>query len=157
MFDPITYFKALTLSHILTKDKYFFTQISGITELEGIIANRKRHNYFVAVDNAEDGSTIQGQGRGYFERRPTTVFICGFAGDDLDRRNILLEELRSIYRDFVSKLIKDKSANPLLLINTQRIPFFEIPSSFADGIIGIYFIVTVDNQINLVYDASRWE
>jgi len=157
MFDPVSYFQALTLSHTTTKDKYFFTQITGISELEGIIANRKRHNYFVAVDNTEDGSTIQGQGRGFFERRPTTVFICGFAGDDPDRRNLLLEELRGIYRDFVTKLIKDKSSNPLMLINTERIPFFEIPSSFADGIIGIYFIVTVDNQINLVYDANKWE
>ncbi len=157
MFDPITYFKTLCLSNKVTKDKYLFTQISGISELEGIIANRKRHNYFVAVDNAEDGSTIQGQGRGFFERRPTTVFLCGFAGNDQQRKNSMLEELRGIYRDFVSKLIKDKSENPLLLINTERIPFYEIPSSFADGIIGIYFIVTVDNQINLVYDASKWE
>lgn len=156
MFDPITYFKNLTATNRVTKDKYLFTQISGINELEGIIANRKRHNYFVAVDDSEDGSTIQGSGRGYFERRPNTVFICGYAGDDQDLRNQLLIELRGIYRAFLTKIIKDKRDNPLLFFDTGRIPFYEIPSSFADGIVGIYFILTVDNQINLVYDEAAW-
>ncbi len=157
MFDPITYFKNLSQTHLLTKDKYFFTQITGISELEGILANRKNHNFFIAVDNNEDGSTIQGAARGYFERRPNTVFICGFAKDDYEERNIVMDEIRGIYRDFVTKILKDKKSDPLLLFNTERIPFYEIPSSFADGMVGLYFILTVDNQINLVYDANKWE
>ena len=157
MFNPIEYFKSLTASLKLTKDKYLFTKVSSLDNLSGIIANRKRNNFFVGVDDSEDGATVQGGGRGYFERRPYTIFLCGYAGDDQDKRTETLNELRGIYRSFVTKIIKDKQQNPLILFDTKRIPFYEMPSAFADGIVGIYFILTVDNQINLVYDAAAWE
>ena len=156
MFNPVSYFTDLASKLKLTKDTYTVSLISGITELEEVLANRKRKSNFIAIDINEDGTTIQGEGRGYFERRPYTIFLCSYAGNSLTDRHNKLAELRSIYRSFITKIIKDRSTNQLLLINTKRIPFYELPGSFADGFVGIYFILTVDNQINLVYDPTEW-
>lgn len=157
MFDPITYFQGLTNSLTLTKDKFKFDTISGVFELEGIIQNRKRHQYFVAVDDSENGVTQQGEGRGYWERRPHTVFLCAVAKmGDMEQRKVLLAELRQVYRAFLSKIIKDKSEDVSIYFNTKRIPFYEIPGFFADGCVGVYFILSVDNSINLCYDPELW-
>ena len=158
MFNPIPYFENLSNTLLLTKNKYKFSTISGISELEGILSNRKRHLFHIAVDDSENGVTMQGQGRGYFERRPYTVFLCAVGKyGDMDKRNEILQELRQIYHSFLSKILLDESENGLLLFDTTRTAFYELPGSFADGVVGIYFIVTVDNQINLAYDETSWE
>lgn len=158
MFDPVTYFQNLTNSLKLTKDKYRYSKISGITELEEILANRKNYLHHVAVDDSQNGVTLQGEGRGYFERRPYTVFLCsvGKTGN-MDQREIILEELKTIYRKFLSKLILDEASGQTLPLDTSRTPFYELPGHFADGAVGIYFIITVDNSINLSYDSADWE
>jgi len=158
MFDPIAYFQTLSGRLKLTKDKYHFSKISGLSELEGILANRKQHLYHIAVDDSENGVTMEGSGRGFFERRSYTVFLCGVVkSDDMDARAAQLEELRSIYRKFLSKLLLDQSQSGLMLIDTSRTPFYELPGSFADGVVGLYFMITVDNQINLSYESTDWE
>lgn len=158
MFDPVAYFETLKNSLKITKTKYLFSKISGLTELEGILANRKRHLFHVAVDDSENGATIQGAGRGYWERRPYTVFLCAVTKTkNIDAREAVLNELRAIYRSFMTKMILDNAQQPGLFVDLARTPFYELPGAFADGVVGIYFIVTVDNQIDLSYVATDWE
>ncbi|MFK5855237.1 MAG: hypothetical protein QM503_03835 [Bacteroidota bacterium] len=158
MFNPVPYFEDLKNKLKLTKDKYKFSTISGISELEGILSSRKRHQFQIAVDDSENGVTMQGQGRGYFERRPYTVFLCAVGKyDDMAKREAILQELRTIYRAFLSKILLDGANDGLILFDTTRTAFYELPGSFADGVVGLYFIVTVDNQIDLTYESADWE
>jgi hypothetical protein len=156
MFDPVTYFENLTAECTLT-DGYHFARISSILNLEEILQNRKKKTHFVAVEDSENGITTQAAGHGFWERRPYTVFLCAVAKfGDMDQRELLLEQLRDIYRAFLSRMIKDRCDNNLLFVNLDRIPFYEIPGFIGNGCVGIYFVISVDNQIDMTYDSTVW-
>jgi hypothetical protein len=156
MFNPIEYLKTLHSTLKLTKDTYRFCKVSGVSALEEVLANFKREKYFFAVDDSQDGVTFRGAGGGYFERRPYTVFILGKAEyGKMDQREAVLTEAKSIYRNILTRLIKDKLT--IKVIDMETIRFFEVPPAFAFGCSGLYFIFTVENPVNLVYDAAEWD
>lgn len=156
MFNPIEYMQLLHAQMKLTKEKYKFTTVSGVAELEGVLANYKREKYFMAIDDAQTGITFRGAGAGYFERRPYTVYILGKAEyGNMDQRAAVLEEAKIIYRTILSRLIKDKLMIPIL--DAQNIRFYEVPPAFAFGCSGLYFIFNVENPVNLVYDGTAWD
>ena len=154
MFEPITYMQQLHSQLNLTKEKYLFTKVSGVGALEGVIENSRRNSYFFAIDDSQDGTTIRRSGA-YFERRQYTVFILGKAEyGDMDARAAVLNEAKTIFRHLLSRLIKDKLTIPVL--DMERIRFYEVPPAFATGCSGLYFIFSVENPVNLVYDATEW-
>jgi len=156
MFDPIAYMQTLHGKMKLTKTKYKFTTVSGVAELEGVLEKFKREKFFFAVDDSQDGITFRGSGGGYFERRPYTVFILGKADyGKMDQREAVLAEAKIIYRNILTKLIKDKLLIPIL--DAQNIRFFEVPPAFAFGCSGLYFIFNVENPVSLTYDAAAWD
>lgn len=139
-----------------TKTKYKFTKVSGVDNLEGVLANARHEKYFFAVDDSEEGITFKGAGGGYFERRLYTVFILGKATyGDMDKRAEVMAEARTIFRSLVTKLIADKLNIPV--VNTEQIRFFEVPPAFATGCSGLYFNFTVENAIDLIYNAADWD
>ena len=92
MFDPITYMKNLHWELKITREKYSFATVSGVNELEEVLENSKRNDYFFAVDDSQDGFTYR-LGGGYFERRPYTVFILGKAAyGNMEARGEVLAE-----------------------------------------------------------------
>jgi len=154
MFDPITYMKNLHLELKITREKYSFATVSGVNELEEVLENSKRNDYFFAVDDSQDGFTYR-LGGGYFERRPYTVFILGKAAyGNMEARGEVLAEAKSIFRAILSRLIIDKKSIPVL--DMERIQFYEVPPAFATGCSGLYFIFNVDVPVNLTYDAKEW-
>lgn len=156
MFDPITYMQTLHSKLKLTNETYRFCKVSGIAALEEVLESFKREKHFFAVDDSQDGITFRGAGGGYFERRPYTVFILGKADyGNMAQRETVLAEAKTIYRNILSKLVKDKLA--IQVIDMQSIRFFEVPPAFAFGSAGIYFIFTVENPVNLTYDAESWD
>jgi len=155
MFDPITYMKALHGKMKLTATKYRFETVSGVSALEGVLEHSRRDKYFFAVDDSQDGQTFRGAGGTYFERRPYTVFILGKAEyGNMEQRTEVLTEAKTIFRTILSKLILDKKTIPVL--DVERIQFYEVPPAFATGCSGLYFIFTVDNAVNLVYNDAEW-
>lgn len=156
MFDPIAYMQILHDKLKLTKTKYLFTKVSGIDTLEGILQESKRNNYFFAVDNSQDGETFRGNGGGYFERRPYSVFILGKAEyGNMTERETVLAEAKTIYRQLMSRLIKDKLQIPL--VNLEQVRFYEVPPAFATGCSGLYFVFYLQEPVNLVYNAADWD
>lgn len=140
----------------LTAEKYKFCRVSGVSDLEQVLDNFKREKFFFAIDDAQDGITFRGAGAGYFERRQYTVYLLGRAKyGDMDQRAEILTEAKTIFRSILSKLIKDKLTIPVL--SAEQIRFFEVPPAFAFGTAGLYFIFTVENPVNLVYNAAEWE
>lgn len=155
IFNPVTYMQQLHGELKLTKDKYKFTRVSGVGALEEVLENSRRNNWFFAVDDSQEGTTFRGAGAGYYERRPYTVFILGKADyGDMDAREAVLSEAKTIYRHLMSRLIKDKLDIPVL--DMERIRFYEVPPAFASGCSGLYFIFNVEIPVNLVYDAAVW-
>lgn len=156
MFDPVAYMMDIHGKLKATMTKYKFTKVSGVDNLEGVLQNSRHESYFFAVDDSEDGITFRGAGGGFFERRQYTVFILGKAKyGDMTKRAEVLDEARSIYRSIVTRIIKDKGTIPI--INTEQIRFFEVPPAFATGCSGLYFNFSVENAIDLVYNAADWD
>lgn len=156
MFDPVTYMETLHGELIATKTDYLFSRVSGVQGVEEILEKSRRNNKFFAIDDSQDGQTFRGAGGAFFERRAYTVFILTrTAYADMDARATVMAEARAIFRNIVSRMIKEKNTIPVIDLN--RIQFYEIPPAFAHGTCGIYFIFNVENAVDLTYDATAWE
>lgn len=154
-FNPVTYMQQLHGELKLTAGKYEFARVSGISALEEVLENSRRNTHFFAVDDSQDGTTFRGAGAGYYERRPYTVFILGKTDyGDMDARETVLAEAKTIYRHLMSRLIKDKLNIPVL--DMERTRFYEVPPAFAAGCSGLYFVFNVEIPVNLVYDGEAW-
>jgi hypothetical protein len=158
MFNPITYFENIQKTLKATAN-YKFAKVSGLSHLEQVLQNLKRNKKFLAISDIDDGMTYEGGGSAYYERRTYTVFILLRTGQhgDVDVRNEKMSEARSIYRQILSKIIKDKVYTAEMnQMNTDKIQFNEIPGALLSGLTGLYFTFSVDNPINLVYDEEQW-
>lgn len=159
MFDAVTYFEQLKKSLKETATGFGYTQISGLENLEGIMADLKREKNFIAVDDTADGTMVNKNG-GYFERRPYFVFaIKNFSQGDMDQRQTRLEECRVIFRKFLSRMIRDKHRllDNLIFLELDEVVFHELPGYFAAGATGLYFGFYVDIPQDLSYKDDDWQ
>lgn len=158
MWNAVDYFKNLHSKLKKTNFDYHFCRVSGLNMLEDILSNYSSKNAFLAIDDSDDGSTITNFG-GYFNRRSITVFILKkYKINEMELREEILNECRSIYISLLSKLLIDKAIVPgLMYLDNKQIPYHEVPGQFAGGTTGIYFVLTIEEPINLVYDATEWD
>ena len=158
MWNAVNYFETLNGKLKTTKNAYHFCRVSGINGLEEILANYMAKNAFLAVDDSDDGMTIR-LGGGYFNRRSIVVYVLKkYKITDMSERETALSETRSIRNSLISKLLVDANNNTegLNYLNKERIPYHEVPGYFAAGTTGIYFIITIDEPVNLAYNANDW-
>lgn len=158
MWNSIAYFENLTNTLKLTKDKFAAKKVSGIANLEGIISDRE-NDKFTAVDDTDDGYTFQGAGGGWFKRRTIIIFILQkYDIKDLDDRETKLDECRAIMNRFHSRIIADaQTVDELLFLDKSRMPHYEIDQYFANGCTGLYFMISINEPTELIYDSNDWE
>ncbi|GAP73087.1 hypothetical protein SAMD00024442_6_51 [Candidatus Symbiothrix dinenymphae] len=162
MFDAYTYFSEICEKNKITSaGNYKFCRVSGLSYMEEVIQHFKSENAYFCVDDTEDG-TLMNMDKGPVERRQYTVFLLKKyplrTDDSMTRQHEALNECREIYRQIAKKLIRDKRflENDLVYLHLDRIPFYEIPGYFISGCTGLYFMLTVDNPIDLCYDGNEW-
>jgi len=158
MWNAVDYFENLTGKLKLTKADYKFCRVTGLNYLEDILSDIKGSSAFLAVDDTDDGVTIQ-QGGGYFNRRSVVVYVLKKYDfkNQIDREE-KTNETRLIHKKLLAKLIKDSgSVADLAYLDKNRIPYHEVPGMFAAGTTGIYFIITLNEPVELIYDANDWE
>jgi len=158
MWNANSYFLGLTGKLKLTKGKYKFCRITGIGELEEVLADRNRKAE-IALDDSDEGITMQAPGGGYFNRRSVVVFILQqFKLKDMDDREAKMDEIRRIYNRFLSKIIIDSYQVPeMKYLQRDRMPYHELPGMFAVGSCGLYFTLTFDEPVDLKYNEQDWE
>lgn len=155
MFDFIEYMRGIHGKLKATKTNYEFARVSGIDHLEEVLENTRRKQKYFAVDDSQDGVTFRGAGGSFFERRLYTVFLLVQAEPgNMTAREQFLTEVRAIFRNILSKAIVDKMTIPV--IDLDRVAFYEVAPNFANGCVGIYFTFTVQNPVDLRYDATAW-
>ena len=155
MFNAVSYIETLHGQLNATKNDYTFALVSSVSALEELLEKSRRVKKFLAVADSNDGNTFRGAGGAYFERRTYTIFVIQRAQyGDMDARATILAQARSIFRNIVSRIIRDRYSIPV--IDLSRVQFYEVPPSFATGTCGIYFIITVENPVDLTYDESAW-
>lgn len=155
--NGLEYMRALHAKLKSVKDDYFFCRVSGIDYLEEVLQNQKRIRKFFAVSDPYSGNWFKSPSSTYYDKLMYSVFIlekCNY--DDLDKRDEILEGIKPIFRSLRSKLIKDEKEGTLVGLNISRNPFYEVPPAFATGMAGMYFFFSIDNPVNLAYDADEW-
>lgn len=138
---------------------YEFCRVSDPKNMEEVIQSCKRKDRFFAVDDSQEGMIFASDGDGWFERRPVVVFLLGKLKKwpDMDGRENILVETREIYRKLIARLLRDRDEHEeLIYLNTDSIPFDEIPGQFSGGTAGLFFTFTIDVPVNLEYDESDW-
>lgn len=159
MFDFISYMEQLTTSNRLAVSNGFkHSTNSGISYLEGMLEQYTKTANFVSTCDVCSESRFLSSG-GWFNRRVFTVFILmrykyGNAADCAAK----LATCRELFRQFESRFIHDTEAlgNQLVYLNAEDVRSNEIGGTFLNGCTGLYFIVSIDEPSDLVYNTDEW-
>ena len=158
MWNAVEYFETKNGKLKLTKGKYTFCRVTGLNNLEDVLSNMQDSKAFLAVDDTDDGVTIQ-IGGSWFNRRSVVVYVLQKYefNDQIDREQ-KTNETRQIHQKLLSLLIKDSSSvEGLMFLDKTRFPYHEVPGYFSAGTCGLYFSFTIDEPVELIYDANDYE
>lgn len=159
-FDAMTYFNALTRQNRLCQEKGFKpVMASSPMSLEGLLQEMKTTARFVAIDDTNEGSVFENSG-GYFKNTTFTVWILSrYKFGDMNDRQEQLNLCRNVYRQFLARILHDKyqwSLDFTYLLNDQ-VETRELGAWFIDGLTGVEFHLTIQEQLSLTYDDTLWQ
>lgn len=160
-FDAVAYFFSMALHNRLAVEKGFQpVTISNSDNLEGLFDLYRDASRFIAVSDTNSGNLSSPDGTyGFSKRRAYTVFILSaYEYDDMEDRQRQLELCRTIFEQFVSKIIRDKYMyeEKQMYFDTHAIPNQEIGRYYLSGMTGLHFTLYVQEPIDLQYDNEQW-
>ena len=152
------FFEHLTESNKLARQEHFtFCRVSGLDGFEEALDNMQQSTAFVCVSDIANGYTeLNNTPR---TRRVKTIFMAmRHKIDDMDARLACMETMRELFRQFMSKLILEKTRLEQQCIYLDpRISFNEIDRYFFSGCACAFFQVAVDVFTDLRYNGDEWE
>lgn len=131
---------------------------TGIDGLQGVLDGWQMEKGFICTDDVTTGETVR-EGGGWFQRRTFTVFILHrYEYGDEEDRLAKLATCREVLRQMQSRLIRDRDQMEasLVYLRVEAMPTTEIGQYFASGCTGLYFMVTIDEPVELIYDGAEW-
>lgn len=155
--DAASYFKRLTETNKLAVSKNFrYCDISGIGNMEQVLAQHKNLTAFVAVNNTEGGA-IFFDNTPYATRSKGLFFGMRHLKDNMAGRQQCIDTMSEIYRQFNSALLHDEES--LLDERTrfnrrQRLQVIDANIN-PEWTIMFVEIGTITN-IDMCYDADEW-
>ena len=160
LFDFHAYLHSLVEKNKLAQTAGFYPcACSGIGYLEDLLQEHRSHRAFVCVSDTSDDSTTRHSG-GWFKRRVFTVFILHryntrSTADYRDKLSLC----RELFRQLHSRFLVDESAlqNELAYLNVEDIRSRELGGQFLNGSTGLYFMLAIDEPIDLQYNGDEWE
>lgn len=158
MFDGISYFKAMALRNKACAG-YTVTECSGPMGVEGMMYSFRKSDSFVMVDDTTVGSVAVNRAGGAFDRRTYTVFLIRqHTADDMADYEEKMQELRSIYRQLLSRMLRDRAGLALedVYLQTGNVTYKEPGPMGFNGSASIYFMVSIDEPLDLTYDEEQW-
>lgn len=156
--DATAFFEQLTASNRLAKSEGFtFCRVSGLDGFEEALDNMQQSLAFICVSDIANGYTeLNNTPR---TRRVKTIFMAmRHKIDDMRARNTCMDIMREVFRQFMSKLIleKTKLENHCIYLD-PRISFNEIDRYFFSGCACAYFQIAVDVYTDLRLNPDEWE
>ena len=160
-FDAVDYFYSMTEHNRLAKEKGFIpVTISSTDNLEGLFEEYRDADRFVAVTDTNSGNLSSADGAyGFSRHRAYTVFILSaYEYGNMQSRQKELELCRTLFHQFVSKIIRDKYLyeEQMTYFDTHSIPNQEIGRYYLSGMTGLHFTLYVQEPIELIYDDGQW-
>ena len=160
-FDAIAYFVAMTCKNKLAVANGFQpVTISGPDNLEGLFEEYRDADRFVAISDTNSGNLSSPDGAyGFQKNRAYTVFILSaYEYGNMQSRQTELDLCRELFRQFVSKIIRDKYSydEKQMYFDTHSIPNQEIGQYYLSGVTGLHFTLYVQEPVDLIYDDEQW-
>ena len=155
--DASSFFERLTgMNRFAQKHAYRFSRVSSLEGFHGALGEMTSTTAFVAVsDISQGGIDIENSPH---TRRVKTVFLAKrHAVDDMKARDRCMDNMRELFRQFMSVLIQEKTRleeNNVFL--DPRISFHEIDRYFFTGCACAYFQIAVDTYTDLSYNPDEW-
>ena len=156
--DATAFFEQLTATNRLAKSEGFtFCRVSGLDGFEEALDNMQQSLAFICVSDIANGYTELNNTPS--TRRVKTIFMAiRHKIDDMRARNTCMDTMREVFRQFMSKLIleKTKLENHCIYLD-PRISFNEIDRDFFSGCACAYFQIAVDVYTDLRLNPDEWE
>ncbi len=160
LFDYIAYFRQLYETNKLAQEAHFkFCTCSGIESLQGPLQLFRTAKAFFCVDDTNEGATFRGSGGGWYKKRTVTVFLLHrYNIKDMTTYKAALDLCRSLLQQLLSRMLVDEEAlnNEMVYLRTDNVLSRELGQYFLNGCTGLYFMVEVNEPVDLSYDANKW-
>ena len=156
--DATTFFASLTASNKFAKSNDFtFAKVSGLDGFEEALQQLQSATAFVAVSDISQGY-IEVNNSPHTRRVKTVFLAMRHALGDMTARQECMDTMRELFRQFMSKLILEKTRQEQQNIYLDpRISFQEIDQYFFSGSACAYFQIAVDTYTDLRYDPTEWQ
>lgn len=161
-FDGTAYFKEMAEKNKLVRRNNFVTgYCSGIGALTAMMSEYREAENFVFIDDTTSGNTFSNS-VGWFDRSVYCVYIlAGYDYNDPKSYNEALNLCRRIFRQMLSRVIKDKEkykyGTLLNGLNTGNVYSNEFGRYSFNGCTGLFFQIQNDEPTELVYDENEWD
>lgn len=155
--DAAAFFEKLTAQNRFARDNaYRFARVSSLEGFHGALDDMLSTQAFVAVSDTSQGAIdIENSPH---TRRVKTVFLAKrHAVDDMKARERCMENMRELFRQFMSVLILEKTKleeNNIFI--DSRISFHEIDRYFFTGCACAYFQIALDTYTDLSFNPDEW-
>lgn len=160
MFDFHNYLRQIVDKNRLAQAKsFYFSTCTGIDGIEGLLAEFSTQANFVLSDDITTGETFEHSGA-WFRRRTFTIFVLSrydFANEV--QRDESLDVCRELSRQLQSRFLRDRwyYLTEQVDLKVDNMPSTEISQFFANGLTGLYFMISIDEPLNLCYNAEEWD
>lgn len=156
--DATAFFASITDSNKFAKAHDFvFARVSGLDGFEEALQQLQSATAFVAVSDISQGY-IEVNNSPHTRRVKTVFLAMRHALGDMTARQECMDTMRELFRQFMSKLILEKTKQEQQNIYLDhRISFQEIDQYFFSGCACAYFQVAVDTYTDLRYDPTEWQ
>lgn len=155
--DAAAFFEKLTAQNRFARDNaYRFARVSSLEGFHGALGKMMSATAFVAVSDTSQG-TIDIENSPH-TRRVKTVFLAKrHAEEDMEARECCMENMRELFRQFMSvlNLEKTKLEENNIFID-PRISFHEIDRYFFTGCACAYFQIALDTYTDLSFNPDEW-
>lgn len=159
-FDFHAYIATLTRSNLLARREGFLPcTCSGLGYLEGMLQQMRTTRAWVCTSDVCDESTAR-HGGAWFRRRVFTVFIVRRHDPRHDTDHIRqMNTCRELFRQFHTRFIHDEEQlrSRLCYLGVDDVRSRELGGEFLAGATGLYFMIAVDEPVNLCYDPGGWQ
>lgn len=155
--DAAAFFEKLTAQNRFARDNdYRFARVSSLEGFHGALGEMASTTALVAVSDTSQGAIdIENSPH---TRRVKTVFLAKrHAVDNMKARELCMDNMRELFRQFMSvlNLEKTKLEENNIFID-PRISFHEIDRYFFTGCACAYFQIALDTYTDLSFNPDEW-
>ena len=156
--DATSFFQSLTERNKFAKQhEFIFAKVSGLDGFEEALHSLQSATAIIAVSDISQGY-IEVNNSPHTRRVKTVFLAMRHALGDMTARQACMDSMRELFRQFMSKLILEKTRlEQNCIYIDSRISFQEIDQYFFSGCACAFFQIAVDTFTDLRYDPTEWQ